>query len=144
MASAELLGILGFVLSVGNTAFQIYKWAYKPSPTFFLQRFQEKVEKPVQSVWSIRLHYPDKPIEKCKILFNETPLPWWDNLEPPFVRSIVVGGGGNVRIPVELYDEKAEVKVMDGTKTLRRISFKDVAVLPRSGGFAVSLGKRPR
>ena len=69
---------------------------------------------------------PDKPIEKCTVFYDGIHLPWWDKDVTYYERTIYAGGGGNVRIPVEIEKEDAEVKIMDGKKTLKRLKFKDI------------------
>ncbi len=56
-------------------------------------------KKPVDSDWAIRILHPNRHIEKCMVLYNNTPLPWWDEGEPYYERRFVVMGGGNVRVP---------------------------------------------
>jgi len=93
---------------------------------FILQRFKEVVEKPVKSNWSIRIMHPEKPIEKCIVLYDGIPVPWWDKDTPYYERTIVAGGGGNARIPVEIEKEDADVKIMDGKRLLRHARFIDI------------------
>lgn len=95
-------------------------------------KFPESTKQPVDSDWSIRVNsYDDKrPIEKCRILYNKKELPWGHITEyPVYVKFIVPGGSGNVRIPRDIYTEDAEVKVMDGKKTLRNVRFKDLPIM---------------
>lgn len=105
---------------------RIYKEIHQPPPDFVIQRFEEPVEKPLKSNWSIRILHPDKPIQKCNVFFNGELLPWWDKVVPYYEKFIHKGGGGNVRIPVEIEKEGADVDVMDGKKLLKRLKFKDI------------------
>jgi hypothetical protein len=42
---------------------------------FIKERFYEPTKKPVDSEWGIRILYPNRPIKKCIIFYNNTPLP---------------------------------------------------------------------
>lgn len=95
---------------------------------FILQRFKETVDKPVKSNWSIRILYPNKHIEKCMVFLGSIRLPWWDKDTPYYEKTIVAGGGGNVRIPLEIEKEEADVEIMDGKRLLRRVRFKDIVI----------------
>jgi hypothetical protein len=130
MLTLEQFGIIvAIVVGVGNFLFTLYKEIHKDSIEFLLQRFKESVEKPVKSSWSIRVIHPNKLIEKCIVLYNGVQLPWWNSGESLYYqRTIVVGGGGNVRIPIEIEKENAEVKIMDGKKTLKRREFKEIPI----------------
>lgn len=132
MLTLEQIGIIVAIV-VGVLAgiyyvLRIHKEIRKPPPEFVLQRFKESVEKPVKSNWSIRILHPNKPIEKCMVFYGGIPLPWWDRHEPYYERTIVAGGGGNVRISIEIEKKDAEVKIMDGKKTLKRLKFKDITM----------------
>jgi hypothetical protein len=95
---------------------------------FILQKFFELVETPIKSNWSIRILHPNETIDKCIVLYNGNRLPWWDSEECYYERSIERGGGGNVRIPIEIEREDAEVRIMDGEKTLKQVKFRDITV----------------
>jgi len=130
MLTLEQIGIIVAIV-VGGLAgiyyiLRIYKEIRKPPPEFILQRFRESVQKPVKSNWSIRILHPTKLIEKCRVLYDGVRLPWWDKETPYYERTIFKMGGGNVRIPVKIQKEDAEVKILDGKKTLKRIKFKDI------------------
>lgn len=74
---------------------------------------------------------PNKPIEKCIVLYDGEKLPWWDNVEKCYYeRFIDVGSGGNVRIPKGKKKDDAEVVVKDGKKTLRKRKFKEITEVP--------------
>lgn len=121
---AIVLGTPTAILAV----IKIYKEIHKPPPEFTLQRFKEPREKPVKSDWGIRILYPNEPIEKCRVLYDEVPLPWWDKDEPYYESFIHKGSGGIVTIPVELENEDAKIKIMDGQKVLRRRKLKDIPI----------------
>lgn len=117
---AMIVPIVGGIIAITYYTLKIYDRLRKPPPEFILQRFKESVEKPVKSNWSIRIWRPNKPIEKCIVLYNGVRLPWWDNTDAPYYeRFIITMGGGNVRMPIEIENEDAEVKIMDGKKNFK-------------------------
>ena len=93
---------------------------------FIVERFYEPTKKPVDSDWGIRILHPNRPIEKCIVLYNNTQLPWWDDDEPYYERRFVVMGGGNVRIPKAIQNEGVEIRIQNGKKTLKKIKFEDL------------------
>lgn len=105
----------------------LFNYLAKPRTDFILQKFKESIEKPIQSDWSIRISHPNKRIERCMIFYDNIPLPWWDSLEEwVYEHFLFVGGGGNVRIPKGKERDDAEVKVTDGSKTLKKTKFKEI------------------
>lgn len=120
----SVLTALGFIPLYIDLAIRLKE---RNKITFELSRFYEKSSKPVQSNWGIRITHPDRPIERCTVLYNGTKLPWWDRGDEPYYeRYFVVGGGGKVRVPVEIEDEGAEVIVMDGRHQLKKMRFRDM------------------
>ncbi len=100
------------------------------SVDFSLLRFKEPTDKPVESIWSIRVLHPNKPIEKCSVSYDGSKLPWWDKLtDPDYEKFIDRMGGGNVRIPKELKNEKAMVIVKDGNKIIRQKRFDKLPIV---------------
>lgn len=93
---------------------------------FIVERFYEPTKKPVDSDWGIRILHPNRPIEKCIVLYNNTQLPWWDDDEPYYERRFVVMGGGNVRIPKAIQKEGVEIRIKNGKKTLKKVKFEDL------------------
>jgi hypothetical protein len=138
MLTLEQIGIIvAIVVSVSNLLFTIYKGMLNPPPYFILQRFKKHFDEPIESNWSIQIMHPNKPINKCIILYNDAPLPWWNTNELYYEASILVGGQEVFRIPVEIEKDDAEIKIMDDKKTLKRIKFKEITTVPRtsSGSF---------
>ena len=104
----------------------VLRWKQSRSIDFTLQRFEDKTDKPIETKWSIRVWHPDRRIEKCKVFFDDIPLPWWDPIDRPvYERFFHEGGGGNVRIPKDLENDSIVV-VKDGNKILRKERFKDI------------------
>jgi len=93
---------------------------------FIVERFYEPTKKPVDSDWGIKILHPNRPIEKCIVLYNNTQLPWWDDDEPYYERRFVVMGGGNVRIPKAIQKEGVEIRIQNGKKTLKKVKFEDL------------------
>jgi hypothetical protein len=119
----SVLEIFYWIVAIFCILFTIY---LKMRPAkFTLERFIEHVDRPVESNWSIRILHPNKRIAKCIVLYDGSRLPWGDS-ELCYEKSIGVGGGGNVRIPAGKERENAEVKIMDGKKTLKRVKFRDI------------------
>ncbi len=122
-----LISIPGLILVYYQLGRILNEFKIKP----VVGKFPEPSKKPVNSDWSIRIiSYDKRPIEKCSILHNNNELPWWDKIdEPDYIKFIVPGGSGNVRIPKEIQTENAEIRVMDGKKTLRKVRFKDLPIM---------------
>ena len=95
---------------------------------FIVEKFYEPSEKPVISDWKIRILHPNKPIEKCSVLYNNIQLPWWDKNQPYYERRFVEMGGGNVCIPKTIQKEDAKIIIKNGKKTLRTVKFSDLLV----------------
>ncbi len=93
---------------------------------FIKERFYEPTEKPVDSEWGIRILYPNRPIKKCIILYNNTPLPWWDNDNPYYERRIEPNSSGIVRVPKAIQKEGAKVRFKNGKKTLLEVKFEHI------------------
>ena len=95
---------------------------------FIVERFYEPTKKPVDSDWGIRILHPNRPIEKCIVLYNNTPLPWSDDDEPYYERRFVVMSGGNVRVPKAIQKEGVEIRIQNGKKTLKKVKFEDLHI----------------
>lgn len=94
---------------------QLAKYRMCKKAPFILQRINDR------AVRKIRLFYVTKNIEKCMIFFETMPL-LWDGLEANKTqKTIGEGGGGNVVIPDEIFDEDATITVLfDGQKVVKR------------------------
>jgi hypothetical protein len=98
---------------------------------FKLLRFQEVTDKPVESVYSIRILHPNKPIEKCSVSYNGIKLPWSDKLsEPDYEKFIDRMSGGNVRIPKAIEKANATVVVRDGKRIIRKKKYQEIPIVP--------------
>ncbi|CAD6492682.1 MAG: hypothetical protein LAKADJCE_00344 [Candidatus Argoarchaeum ethanivorans] len=95
---------------------------------FIVERFCEPTKKPVDSDWGIRILHPNRPIEKCIVLYNNIPLPWWDDDELYYERRFVAMGGGNVRVPKAIQKEGVEIRIQNGKKTLKKVKFEDLHI----------------
>lgn len=95
---------------------------------FIVERFFEPTKKPVDSDWGIRILHPNKPIEKCSVLYNDDLIPWSDKDQPYYERRFVAMGGGNVRVPKAKEKEDAEIKIQNNKKILRKVKFKDLLI----------------
>jgi len=97
---------------------------------FLLLRFQESVQKPIESDWSIRLLYPKEHLEACTIFWKDGPLPWWDPAQKTYQRLIIANGGGNVRIPKGWEaDEDTIITVKDGENVLMTRKFSELPIV---------------
>jgi hypothetical protein len=96
---------------------------------FIKEKFYEPTKKPVESDWGIRILYPNRPIKKCIILYNNTPLPWWDNDQPYYERKIELNGSGIVRVPIAIQKEGATVRFKNGKKTMMKVKFEHILTL---------------
>lgn len=104
----------------------IFQRANKRKIEFIKEKFYEPTKKPVDSDWGIRILYPNRPIGKCIILYNNTPLPWWDNDQPYYERRIDLNGSGNVRVPKAIQKEDATIIFKNGKKTLKKVKFEQL------------------
>ncbi len=126
------VSIIQLIVSIPGVIFvyyQLVKILNELKIKVVVGKYPEPSKEPIDSDWAIRILHPDRPIEKCRVLYNNTQLPWWNKKEPYYEKFILVGGGGNARIPKGDIDDEAEVKVMDGKKTLRKVKFKDLPTL---------------
>ncbi len=101
----------------------ILQRASKRRIEFIKEKFYEPTSKPVDSDWGIRILYPNRPIEKCIILYNNIPLPWWDNDKPYYERKIGLNDSGIVRVPKAIQKDGAKVRFKNGKKTLLKVKF---------------------
>lgn len=125
-----VLPIGGLVVAILAVIPTFHDFLERRRITFNLLRFAESVKIPIESEWGVRILHPNKPIEKCTILWNDTPLPRWDPEQPTYQRFIVLSGGGNVRIPKGWEKEDGRITVKDGKKKLMRKRFHELP-LPR-------------
>ena len=128
MVSLAVLGLVVSILAVIAAYITILQRAHERKIEFISERFYEPTKKPVDSDWGIRILHPNRPIEKCIVLYNNTPLPWWDNDEPYYERRFVLNGGGNVRVPKAIQKEDAEIKIQNNKKILKKVKFKDLLI----------------
>lgn len=117
-----IIGLLGLIPIYYGI---IRKYTSGEKNDFTLEKFSETRKSPPEIKRYIRIIHPTKRIEKCKITFNDIPLPWWDLEEPYYVRIIVKMGGGNVRVPKDFIGN-GKIKVLDGKKTLRKARYNDL------------------
>ncbi len=95
--------------------------------TYRFETFVERVGQTGQTVRKIRLLHPDKMLEKCRILFNGTPLVW-DRVNST-TKTIEAGGGGNVVVPENIFNESAIVLVESGGDVIRKVNYKDLEMV---------------
>ena len=93
---------------------------------FSVQRVYEPTKKPINSDWLIRILHPNKPIERCSVLYNGDLIPWSNENPPSYERRIEKMGAANVRVPKEKEKEDAEIKIQNNNKTLKKVKFKDL------------------
>ncbi len=101
----------------------LFQRANKRKIEFIKEKFYEPTKKPVDSDWGIRILKPNRPIEKCIILYNNTKLPWGDKDEPYYEKRIDLDGSGTVRVPKAIQKEGAKVRFKNGKKTLKEVKF---------------------
>ncbi len=114
------------VLSIVIFIFLLQR-ANKRRIEFIKEKFYEPTKKPVDSEWGIRILYPNRPIEKCIILYNNTPLSWWDNDKPYYERRIEPNISGIVRVPKTIQKDGAKVRFKNGKKTLLEVKFEHLS-----------------
>jgi len=94
---------------------------------FKLLKAKDKVMKPIESDWIIRILHPNRIIEKCKVYYDDIPLPWEKNPDDDmyvYEKYFGIGEGGNARIPKGIEKEDAQVIIKDGDDTLKKRKFK--------------------
>jgi hypothetical protein len=101
----------------------LFQRAKKRKIEFIKEKFYEPTKNPVDSDWGIRILKPNRPIEKCAILYNNTKLPWVDKDEPYYEKMIDINGSGTVRVPKAIQKEGAKVRFKNGKKTLKEVKF---------------------
>ena len=72
-------------------------------------------------LWKIRIHYSNKPIEHCQVLFNGKSL-LWDITQKEFY-TIEVNDMKNLTIPKEFLDQLGEVIVKSNERTIKTTRF---------------------
>jgi hypothetical protein len=89
----------------------------------------DHTEKPIVGDCQVVVLHPDKVIEKCKVYYNNVPLPWREiRGQLLHEKYFGVSEGGTFFIPKSIENENAEVIVMDGKKRLNRpIKFKQLS-----------------
>ena len=97
-----------------------------PKPIFVLQRFRERTTPGEDFTWRIRVLHPDRAIERCRVLYNKTPLVLVGRPGHPPECTIEAGGGENALVPLGLENDEARVAVMDGRRTLRKCRFGEI------------------
>ena len=105
----------------------LFRRANKRKVEFIKEKFYEPTKNPVESEWGIRILYPNRTIEKCIILYNNTPLPWWDSDKPYYERRIERDSSGIVRVPKAIQKDGAKVRFKNGKKTLLRVKFEHIS-----------------
>lgn len=95
--------------------------------TYRFETFLERVGQTGQTVRKIRLLHPDKMLEKCRILFNGTPLVW-DGVNST-TKTVEAGGGGNVVVPDNIFNESAIVLVESGGDVIRKVNYTDLEMV---------------
>jgi len=118
------LSLLLITLSLIVRQFRLIRLIQKPN--FRLRKRYLPREKPINSDYGIIIDSLDKTIERCRILYNGKPLPWGEREDPKHEKIIGAGLGGIVRIPRGEENDDAEITVMDGRKTLKRIKYRDL------------------
>ena len=108
---------------------EIISISKKDKIEFIVEKFYEPSEKPVISDWRIRILRPNKAIEKCSVLYNNTQLPWWDKDQPYYVRRFVENSGGNVCVLKAIQKEDAIIIIKNGNKKLRTVKFSDLLIV---------------
>ncbi len=101
----------------------LFERANKRKIEFIKERFYEPTDKPIESDWGIRILKPNRQIEKCTILYNNTMLPWEYKEEPYYEKRIDINDSGTVRVPKAIQKEGATVRFKDGKKTLKEVKF---------------------
>ena len=94
--------------------------AVRPQDIVFkLIRHESIVEKPIKSRIALEVSHPDKPIKKCRVIYNGTELPCDENPNQNW-SPVFAQGSALFRIPLDMEDEDAKVIVKNGWHTLQK------------------------
>jgi hypothetical protein len=93
---------------------------------FDLLKFQEHVNSPIESNWSLRILHPKRSILRCTVQLGNTKLPFWDKPNQYFEKYIPEYGGANVRIPTDLIPDGENATITNGKTVLISRAFKDI------------------
>jgi hypothetical protein len=125
-----ITAIVGAVTGVASLALRLLDYRKKAKadvPKFRFETFVESIGQTGQTVRKIRVLHPNKMLERCRVLFNGTPL-IWDGVNRT-IKTIEEGGGGNVVVPENIFDEGAEVVLESNGKVIRRAKYKDLEMV---------------
>ena len=121
--------MLELITLVIKSIIEIISISKKDKIEFIVEKFYEPSEKPVISDWRIRILHPNKAIEKCSVLYNNTQLPWWDKDQPYYVIRFVENSGGNVCVLQAIQKEDAIIIIKNVNKKLRTVKFSDLLIV---------------
>lgn len=121
--------MLELITLVIKSIIEIISISKKDKIEFIVEKFYEPSEKPVISDWRIRILHPNRAIEKCSVLYNNTQLPWWGKDQPYYVKRFVENGGGNVCVPKAIQKEDAIIIIKNGNKKLRTVKFSNLLIV---------------
>ncbi|MCP8311339.1 MAG: hypothetical protein L6M37_00100 [Candidatus Methylarchaceae archaeon HK02M1] len=128
--SLEIVGLIAILIFLGVLFYYyITKIRNERKIDFELLKAKDKILEPIESNWSIRILKPTNIIEKCKVFYDDIPLPWGKNTDDYmyiYEKYFGIGEGGNALIPKGIEKDDAIVVVKDGNKTLRKRKFKDL------------------
>ena len=117
VASGIIIPIVAILVSV----FLAYKPEHIP---FKLKRHHSPVNYPFESKTAIEVFHPEKPIEKCKVIYNGHELICEESNLPHV--TVLTQSTALFRIPSNMEVEEAQVIVKNGRHTIRKEKFKDL------------------
>jgi len=134
LASQETLvlvtALVGAVTGIASLALRVLDYRKKAkaeSPRYRFETFVEPIGQTGQTVRKIRLLHPNKMLERCRILFDGKPLTW--GRVNKTMKTIEEGGGGNVVVPDDIFDESAEVMIESNGKIIKKVKYNDLEMV---------------
>jgi WD40 repeat protein len=92
---------------------------------FKFVRRDSVVDKPIKSRIALEVSHPDKPIKKCRIIYNNMELVTDENLNHKWA-TVLAQGTALFRIPLNMEDEDAKIVVKNGRRTIEKTKLKEI------------------
>jgi len=96
-----------------------------------VERFQEEIHQPVESLLSIRVLYPTRTLDHCSVSVGNYPIFVSEPSTVPYETKIPAGGAHNFRVPKNVNPSLAFVFIRNGKKTIRKIKWRDIPLVKR-------------
>jgi hypothetical protein len=122
-------GIAVAIIAVIPLYVDLYYRRRKPKPELYMERFIDKMEKPIISNYAIRIRCVKGSAEKFKVFLDNVPVGSEDHAGAvQFVRLFMTGDAINFRIPYTTTPNQgtSEIVVKDGDKVIDKRRWNDI------------------